>query len=72
VTSVTHHISTTGARSGSASTQVTFNSARWGGNVGALPSTQSNELYNYDDGKMKSFQKKWLGDNKAKFSQRKT
>ena len=72
VTSVTHHISTTGARSGSASTQVTFNSARWGGNVGSLPSTQSNELYNYDDGKMKGFQKKWLGDNKAKFSQRKT
>ena len=70
VTSVTHSISITAARSGTAATQVTFNSARYGSNVGSLPSTQSNELYSYDDGKMKGFQKKWLGDNGANFSPR--
>lgn len=71
VTSVTHSITISSARSGTAATQITFNSARWGSDVGSLPSTQSNELYNYDDGKMKGFQKQWLGDNEANFNPRK-
>lgn len=70
VTSVRHSLSTSDARSGSATTEITFNAARWGSTVGQLPSVESNELYGYDSGKMQAFQKSWLGDNQAKFSSR--
>lgn len=70
VTSVQHTIQLSSARNGTAYTQIQFNCARCGSDVGALPSTQSNELYSYDDGKMKAFQKQWLGDNGANFSPR--
>lgn len=70
VTGVTHSIELSNGRVGSASSQVTFNSARYGGNAGQIPSTDSNELYQYDSGKMKALQKSWLGDNKASFKPR--
>lgn len=70
VTSVRHSLSTSDARTGSATTEVSFNAARWGSSVDQMPSVESNELYNYDSGKMKSFQKSWLSDNQAKFNTR--
>lgn len=71
VTSVTHSISISEGRTGTAVTQVTFNAARWGTDSGKLLSVESNELYNYDSGKMQAFQQAWLSDNNAKYSLRK-
>lgn len=70
VTSVTHNVELSGGRVGSASTQVSFNSARYGGSSGTIPATDSNELYQYNSGKMQALQKAWLSDNKASFTPR--
>lgn len=67
VTGVTHTIATNGGRGGTASTQVTFNSARYAGNSGSIPGVESNELYNYDSGKMSSLQNRWLSDIEANY-----
>lgn len=71
VTGVTHSISVSDARVGSASTQVSFNSARYGGNMGSVPGIDSNVLYGYDTGKMKALQESWLSENSATFKPRK-
>lgn len=71
VTGVTHNISLNGAKSGTAITQISFNSARYGGNMGSIPFVEQNDLYEYDSGKMKSVQQKWLSDNKATHSPKK-
>ena len=65
VTGVTHNIATSGARSGTATTQINFNSARYGGSIGVIPSIEINDLYNYSPGSMAGVQNKWLGDNGA-------
>lgn len=67
VTSVTHNISTSGGKSGSATTQINFNSARYGGSMGVIPSIEINELYGYSSGSMSGVQDMWLSDNGANY-----
>jgi hypothetical protein len=70
VTSVTHHIEISGAQTGTASTHVNFNCARYGGDMGSIPTVDSNELYDYNEGSMKGLQSHWLRDNNANYSKR--
>jgi hypothetical protein len=68
VTGVNHNIVTHGGKSGTASTQISFNSARYGGSVDNIPSVSQNELYHYTSNEMKALQSKWLSDNNATYN----
>jgi hypothetical protein len=61
VTGVTHTISTSGGRVGTAMTQISFNSARYGKK---MPGTDINDLYGYNQDKMKKVQEAWVDGNK--------
>jgi hypothetical protein len=62
VNTVTHSVSLGAGNSGSAVTQISFNSCRYAGNPGKIPGTNSVDLYSYSSGDMESLQHAWLSD----------
>jgi hypothetical protein len=62
VNAVTHSISLGGGKVGQATTQVSFNSCRYGGSASSVPGTDEATLFNYTSGDMTTVQNDWLSN----------
>lgn len=62
VATVVHSISLSGSNTGTAATQVNFNSTRYAGSFSQVAGAEELTLYQYDKGKMSAFQTSWLSD----------